>query len=190
MAAAARAGHLALCKLLVERGASLNGTSDSSTPLKAAVGVNREAVVRFLLESGADPNLPKDESARPLLLALTQERDAIAKILLESGADPAINSTEKVTEDYRMIISPRGNVGTPLHEALFRKDLKMANLLLDHNADVNARIYTTHITPLHLAAAIGDKALIERLLKAGAKVDAKTNQVTIRQRQDISKKKN
>jgi ankyrin repeat protein len=52
--AAAGAGHLEICKMLVMHGADVNGHNDSASVLMMAAGSRKEEVVRFILESGAD----------------------------------------------------------------------------------------------------------------------------------------
>jgi len=51
---AAGVGRLDYCKLLIERGADVNGHNDSASVLMMAAGSGNEEVVRFILKSGAD----------------------------------------------------------------------------------------------------------------------------------------
>ena len=51
---AAEAGRLDLCELLVKHGADVNGHNDSGSVLMWAVESKNEALVRFILASGAD----------------------------------------------------------------------------------------------------------------------------------------
>ena len=63
--------------------------------------------------------------------------------------------------------------GTPLLlQAVRDKNQPAVELLLAHQADVNARARTA-MTPLQAAAATGLKPIAELLLKAGAAVNAK-----------------
>lgn len=87
-----RGGHCSLAQLLVERGASVNVSNDKGwTPLMFASWLPQpnERLVRFLIESGADP------SARNLAglscgdEARSQQNEAIALLLdAQSGANP------------------------------------------------------------------------------------------------------
>jgi ankyrin repeat protein len=52
--AAAGAGRLEICELLVKHGADVNGHNDSASVLMMAAGSRNEEVVRFILKSGAD----------------------------------------------------------------------------------------------------------------------------------------
>ncbi len=76
-------------------------------------------------------------------------------------------------------VDMKGNLGeTPLFRAFERQNIKMAKLLVDNGADVNARQQSRHLlsgrTPMHLAAAIFDKQFAELLISNGAKVNVKT----------------
>ena len=80
---------------------------------------------------------------------------AAVRLLLERGADVHARSTNDTAN-------------TPLHAALAgAREAATVGLLLDHGADVNAPA-GAGVTPLHLAAARGDLALIDRLLAQGA----------------------
>ena len=63
------------------------------------------------------------------------------------------------------------------HHILADRTGHVAEILLAHKADVNAKISTLNgeNTPLHLAAAAGHKAVAELLLANGANVSAKNN---------------
>ena len=72
-------------------------------------------------------------------------------------------------------VDMKGNLGeTPLFRAFERQNIKMANLLVDNGADVNAKEGGYGGTPMHLAAAIFDKQFAELLISNGAKVNVKT----------------
>jgi len=61
----------------------------------------------------------------------------------------------------------------PLIEAAYSDHLRVAQFLLDHNADVN--IEYAGSTPLTRAAGSGHKAMVELLLSHGANINAKDN---------------
>ncbi|WP_052188150.1 ankyrin repeat domain-containing protein [Cellulophaga sp. Hel_I_12] len=85
----------------------------------------------------------------------------LAQELLKKGADPnvAANNSFKVT---------------PLHSACASSNLKMAALLIQNGADVNAK-QMQNITPLHAAAHNGQTALVQLLADHGADLKAKTD---------------
>lgn len=140
--------------------------------LMAAVETGDEEVVRLLLVQGANPNSavrlpysPAVESA--LMMAAHYGHAGCVKLLLEHGADPRFAS------DY----------GNALHFAAMTNRVEVARLLIDRGVDVNVpgrRIASFRndfgLTPLMYAAGTerNDPTLVQLLLDAGAKVDAKT----------------
>lgn len=60
------------------------------TPLLIAATNGHIALVRILLQSGADPNIQNIDGITPLHNAVFEEQVDIAKLLLEAGADPLI----------------------------------------------------------------------------------------------------
>ena len=57
---------------------------------------------------------------------------------------------------------------TLLHDMAQKGDLRKAELLLDHGADINAIDEEYLSTPLGIAAKYGNVEMVEYLLKAGA----------------------
>jgi ankyrin repeat protein len=64
---------------------------------------------------------------------------------------------------------------TPLHDAPQGENYAMAQLLLAHGADVNARGWR-HKTPLHLASSEGSLDVSRLLIEHGADVDAQNDE--------------
>ena len=149
-------GDLARVQALVEGDASLaNATApDGFSPLGLASFFHHADVARFLLEQGADPNVPSQNEMRvvPLHSALAGQGDpSIARMLIEAGADVNIRQRHG---------------WTPLHEAALVGHADLVDLLLDHGADASAR-NDDGMTPIDLAR---NKRWteIERRLSAGA----------------------
>lgn len=91
----------------------------------------------------------------PLGLAAFFKHEALAEFLLKSGANPSLpsNNAFKVA---------------PLHSAAASKNVKIAKMLIEAGADVNAK-QQEGFTPLHSAAHNGDLEMAELLLKNGSK---------------------
>lgn len=111
------------------------------TPLHRAASVDRHlAVVKALLESGADVNARDKQGNTPLNVALRGKGNAnktnLVALLLSSGADP--NAKTRVGQS------------TPLHSAVTLGDIAVVKLLLSHKADVNATD-KNGVTPLQEA---------------------------------------
>ena len=86
------------------------------------------------------------------------------------------------TQDHRAIealIAAGVNVdesdfllGSPLHLAISSGDLKVAALLIDHGADLEAGSEINGMRPLHLAVQSGDMPMVGLLLDRGAYIEA------------------
>jgi ankyrin repeat protein len=91
-------------------------------------------------------------------LAKAGPPSAAVKLLLKSGAK----------------VNPRDELGlTPLHLAAFKGRVRLAALLIDKGADVNAASREGKLTPLHCAAAAGYDRLVALLVKKGGRVDSR-----------------
>lgn len=102
-------------------------------------GENNFEYVKFLLESGADPNitLPQGASALTTAIANTshvskEERFKIIKLLLEYGANPnqfgaTCNCREIQTYNYKL---------TSIVVAICLNDSKLVEVLIEYGADL------------------------------------------------------
>ncbi len=169
---ATRDGDLEAIKRLVEGGADVNSLVDNLFRVVAHPGAgDRVAVVRYLLENGADPHLPAYDQASALDLWSYEGDASVVQVLLEHQADPNLGC------------APSGE--TPLHYATSKGHLpgrtECVKLLLAAGADPNraAKVgvettaYMRDIcvrgeTPLHRAAIHGDELMIQLLLDHGA----------------------
>lgn len=86
---AAVAGDLGLVEYHVKAGVDVNYAHPEflSTPLVAAILARQEAVARFLLKSGANPNLPSEfDGATPMQAARRAGLSGLEQVLVEHGA--------------------------------------------------------------------------------------------------------
>lgn len=109
-------------------------------PLDAAIYEGPVALVRALIELGADVNYEATDGFPSLLAAIERQapgRHEILALLLDAGAD----------------IQQRGvNDFTPLHHAASRDDAVAVQMLLDRGADPDARTrIDSYATPLEEA---------------------------------------
>ncbi len=97
--AAAEAGQLEIIKDIVNAGViDINAYNIKGwTALKRAVNKNHTSIARFLLESGADPNLPdlKDGRWVPLHNAAYHNNKELIELLLQCGADANVLNDEQ-----------------------------------------------------------------------------------------------
>lgn len=171
--AAAAAGDMDSVRLLLDAGADINARPNMNvdgfifgggrTPLMWTAFLGNEPLAKLLLERGA-----KVEAFTPVGSALGQAawggQVGAARLLLEAGAPV----------DQRDLIANY----TPLHWAASSEHSSPAlvELLLSRHADANAEggqpvdnFLGVTQTPLMLARKRGDTAIVQALLKAGAR---------------------
>ncbi|HEV8717725.1 MAG TPA: ankyrin repeat domain-containing protein, partial [Candidatus Binatia bacterium] len=149
-------------ELLLVQGADVNAKSpyNDQTPLHVAAGIGNPEVVKLLLAHGAEVDArenytftPFDYDSylqTPLHIAAVAGRREVIEILLAHKAD--INARIQVQENkYRITSGAWGDVYNPLSDLGNLKD----------------------ITPLHLAAYMGHRDVVEVLLSHGAEKEAK-----------------
>jgi ankyrin repeat protein len=103
LAMAAEAGQLDVCKILLSRGASVNRADPETghTALHAAAfGGKGGAVIRYLLDHGADANLRRKDGASALAFALAHGRQQSILALLETTE----NFHNEINEDGRNLL--------------------------------------------------------------------------------------
>jgi Ankyrin repeats (3 copies)/Ankyrin repeats (many copies) len=157
---AAYYGFVGLAKqLIVAHGEDVNTKCGrSGSPLHAASGEGHVDVARLLLDHGADVNLRSGYGTMPLGRAYMGRHLEVMRLLLEHGAD---------------METPDDNAfGTLLHDASFGGPAEVVHLLLQHNANVNARGHQNSI-PLHFASRSRHTRVVQLLLEHGADVHAK-----------------
>jgi len=97
-------GQEEAAKILLESGAEVNLVARNArfhvTPLHSAAAGSHLAIVKLLLEHGADPRATQDGGYTPLHSAAQNDDRESAEALLEAGADPsAVNDDGKTAAD-------------------------------------------------------------------------------------------
>jgi ankyrin repeat protein len=106
---AARSGSIDAINVLLDSGADVNrpgstGDNWDATPLQHAILERQPAVVRLLLDRGADLNRGTgQESLKPLFLAAGDTDPAILTLLLAHGADPTVEDETGATPLSRAV---------------------------------------------------------------------------------------
>lgn len=124
-----------------------------STPVADTQAVIQcRAIVKTLVDNGADPIIDDCAFGKPLHIACLIGSTDIVTMLLDMGAE--VNAVN-------------GYFGTPLFAAMHGEHSDVVSLLLEHGADVNY-VHQAHGTPLHFTCAINNGAMTHRLLQHGA----------------------
>jgi len=150
--------RVAFRKLLREqpRAAKRKGPG-GATPLMFAALYGEAEEMRLLLDAGANPNARNEAGATALMWAV----DDLDKtwLLLRRGADPNARSDDGCTP---ILIA-----------ATWAQSYEIVKLLLDRGANPSQVVntYRGPVSPLRLAAEMGDEAVLRLLLDRGA--DAK-----------------
>ncbi|HYQ19519.1 MAG TPA: ankyrin repeat domain-containing protein [Xanthobacteraceae bacterium] len=150
------------------------------TPLHHAAAKNRPAMVRLLLDLGADPRAADATGATALTTAAQENADAnIVSMLEVAGAEldfiAALNlkrydlAAAMLKEDPSRI-GPNGRDTIVLHLSVSKRNVESVRWLIEHGIDVNAKrpMWDCNHTALHMTAENGALDLSRMLLDAGA----------------------
>lgn len=155
-------GYKKRVKFLLQTGTSIHVEDANGNGVLHYALLAGYEMVRFLIEKGADPKKTNQLQESPLHLAITRNySNEIVDILLNTSFPP----------EKREGLSPRGFSSTA-HEFAYEDKCERLESLPDSIlTDVDEAGYT----PLHYAAARGNKKTVIYLLNRGAKVDKKSN---------------
>ena len=141
----------------IEKEASADKNSNSE--LMLAIQTRKPFLVEhFVQKDKGQVNKLNNEGNSPLVAAIDMRSESIAKILLENGAE--VNP--KLSSDKERL---------PLLAAISYNRLPLVDLLINYGADVNRANYWGYV-PLYFAALDGFNSIFERLLNAGANINA------------------
>jgi ankyrin repeat protein len=198
------APDVAKMTLLLDRGANVNARSQTKyTALMVAAqyGTHSTPAIRLLLARGAEAGPSQGQplfNADPLFLAAYGGNAAVLPDLLKAGASLngemrliGTSSTDPISgavrHGYLDVAETLVKLGapvdrtdariTPLVKAVLGDQVEMAKFLIAKGAGVN-HVDGNGMTPLLYAASIdfGSSAMIDMLLRAGARTDMKTKE--------------
>ena len=160
----------------------------STTALHRAAENGHEAVVRLLLEKGADVKAKNKDGRTTLHETVIRGHDKVVRLLLEKGADIEAKDFnvalhQAITRGHdkvvRLLLEKGADVNTKdkdgrtaLHQAVIEGNGEVVRLLLEKGADVEAKDKDGRTT-LHKAIAIGQEEVVRLLLEKGADIEAK-----------------
>lgn len=154
----AQAGNASSLSYLIRQGSHVDGCLRPShrrceTPLHRAALFNHSDAVQKLLELGANINAADEHAFTPLHVAAFRGFEGIVEVLLAHKAD--VNANDEA--GY-----------TPLHYAAKQGWQGIVNELLIAGADPDAATTKRKLTPLMLAAMLGQEACVLQLTYGGA----------------------
>jgi ankyrin repeat protein len=183
-------GHEPVAMFLLEHGADLSKTDTiGTTPLHAAVQTNKLALVKALLEHGADPNsrltrppppLRGDfvdyrgyAGATPLWLAANARYPNVEMLraLASAGAEPRVTVQDGTTP----LMAAVGMAQNDARLADETSALAVVTVLVELGADLNA-VNRGGQTALHGATRSGRNSIVQFLAEHGAALDVKDKQ--------------
>jgi len=124
---------------LIENGATLEeGEGTEKTPLLLAAALGNVDAVNILLRKGADPSARDNTDATALHLAVRRpSAHAVIPFLLNP---PNPQQLDSISESHSSLVNACDKVGrTPLHDCARLGELRLAETLIAHNADINVR---------------------------------------------------
>jgi len=182
-------------KLLLEHGANPNiGSPGASNqlPIHAAVTAKSLELVKLLIAKGSELDVQDDSDKAPLIYAVDQDSLPLTEALLEGGADPNVTVRNSETGYLewsvlsfamwqrkqpavaRALIEWAADVDhrngtyeeTALHIAAYAGDVELVRLLIDKEADVEARSNNNY-SALGIAIESGHARTAKVLIEEG-----------------------
>eukprot|EP00531_Pseudo-nitzschia_arenysensis_P006712 CAMPEP_0116146026 /NCGR_PEP_ID=MMETSP0329-20121206/16936_1 /TAXON_ID=697910 /ORGANISM="Pseudo-nitzschia arenysensis, Strain B593" /LENGTH=775 /DNA_ID=CAMNT_0003641729 /DNA_START=94 /DNA_END=2421 /DNA_ORIENTATION=+ len=149
------------------------GKSNDDEKVKSANCMPILCQFKSLAKSVKEGSLTELEAARSLLArALLTQTTRTALIRSCSFRNDTLYTSHSFLRPFGCA---DGHGNTPLHWASFKNETECVALLLEYNADPNARAHPSGWTPLHDAAYSNSSECIALLSAKGAQIDAKAN---------------
>lgn len=172
--------NLDAIKDCIANGADLNYVNDDNdTALNKATFWGRLDIAKFLIEKGADVNKGDKFNVTPLMVAAHREELDIAKFFIEKGANVNAKNGDNYTALHYTTYPSSDGMKTSNSYDLNQKydlNLKIAKLLIEHGADVNAQDDNQGWTPIIQASAYGHLDIVKLLVEKGANVNDKNKE--------------
>ncbi|XP_789260.4 poly [ADP-ribose] polymerase tankyrase-2 [Strongylocentrotus purpuratus] len=171
-------GHYEVTELLLKRGALVNAADLwKFTPLHEAAAKGKYDICKLLLQHGGDVNKKNRDGHTPLNLVKDSDQDIQDLLkgdaaLLDAAKKGCLARVQKlVSTDNINCRDSQGRNSTPLHLAAGYNNVEVAEYLLEHGADVNARD-KGGLIPLHNASSYGHLDIAALLIKHKTCVNA------------------
>ena len=140
--------NLAYLQMLIDQGVDLHAANVvGKTPLHLAVEFHKNEYIQWLLENGADPNIPDKKGITPFFFAVGEAVDHDKYVIMRQFATPQFDMVNNdgetlFYEAIRMMSSVNNN------------DLNLVNMLLEDGADVyqTSKFYRREVTAVDAIA--------------------------------------
>jgi ankyrin repeat protein len=166
-----------------------NSATSETMPILGAAKNRSTAIVKMLLEKGANIGATDIEGQTLLPWAIRTRHDAILELLLEKGVNIEGNATGQTallqavgTDNWPIVKlllekganteAKDGNNQTPLLLAVLRRNTAIVEALLEKGANTEAKDGNNQ-TPLFRAVRMRELPIVKLLLKKGANTEAK-----------------
>ena len=144
------------------------------TPLFAAMAGRHLQTVKLLRHNGAEVNVHRDDGRTPLFSAAWYGDLELVRVLLDYNADVYALDLENWTAIHGASHGPFSSFPvTPHYGPRLLPDV--TRLLLEHGADINARVEDGR-TPFHVAAENGMVEVVRVLHEHGANIGAEDDE--------------
>lgn len=178
---AAKFGHQKIIKFLLVEGVDIEEKSAGYRALHFAASYGNKAVVELLLDAGADVNATNIKGGVYWLKIASPDNESQHHAQIFKGQTAlhlAANSRSLDIVELLLARSAKvniydGNGFTPLYAAVFYNQIEMAQLLIEHGADVNeVNEYCGERSLLHEAAENNYFEIVQVLVEYGANINA------------------
>lgn len=175
-----------IAELLIARGASVHVVDGSGeTPLHKASAQGHQDLVELLIDHRAQIDASSGDDCTPLYMAAWGQHREVAQLLFDSGAnmEPDIAVMLGDVELVKHYLDSGLDANSQLAKgftkgeswlitAISGKNRNLVELLLNRGANVNEKMKSGNVSPLHRASAIGCLDICELLITRGADVNA------------------
>lgn len=152
---AIRGGNIEITKLLYDRGGKKDFSDEGTAAIALSItaGNSQPEMMRFLLQSGINPNVRGKYGSTAITMAAMRSNAEVVRLLIEAGADVNIKGPQ---------------TQSPLAWASQYGSIAIVEFLLRAKADVNDK---SNWSPLINAARNNHIEIMKMLFKAGANIN-------------------
>ena len=152
---AVKKSDLKTIKLYIKHGGDIHTQSEGLTCIWWAIETGQLAVVKTLINAGADIDFLNERGAAPVMSALDRKNVSIAKLLLDHGARLDVVSNDGMT---------------PLLDAIKMGNPQILKLVISSGADVVSEVEKIRQTPMRFAQTYNASPEIRKILERAVKI--------------------